>query len=61
MSPEDVVMFLSQVSCAKCHHRFTNKEDYEVHEFIIHQGQPTPQDMMSMLELILTTVSRDYN
>jgi hypothetical protein len=58
MSPEDEKMFLNQFTCGKCFHRFTAEEDCKLHIAIQHEHQPTPADLMEILEQILTTVSR---
>lgn len=56
---EDQLMLASQVVCGYCHHRFTTQEDWQIHFMFVHDKQPTPKDLMEMLETILITVSRD--
>lgn len=56
---EDSALFYNQIVCAKCLHRFSTLEDCQVHIAIVHEKQPKGSDIMDMLEIILTTVSRD--
>lgn len=61
MSAEDEKMFLNQVVCGSCFHRFTTIEDCQIHIMFVHEKQPTAHDIMEMLEQILVTVSRENN
>lgn len=59
ISREDEQMFLNQIVCGNCHHRFTTLEDCQLHILIKHEKQPSPAEIMEILEQILITVSRD--